>query len=236
MGSSMRAPSSMPISGSTSSIRLRRLIARPAMASAMPGQPARTLPPTRTERRAARPPLLIQMSGETAGSIAGPFDVHLFGHRGSSSIRKAPDRAFRSRTEPHDQVSSARNGACRRAYLIRVGADGSQAERSSAPAIGRSGDTGTGRGRPSRARRHAATAPAGRSAAAGRPSRAAATPPMGKGVEIRLGRDAGIRVTCGDEPMAACLAAAKPLTDRIPDMSVPPAPPAPLGAPIPPAN
>ncbi len=61
-------------------------------------------------------------------------------------------------------------------------------------------------------------------------------PPMGKGVEIRLGRDAGIRVTCGDEPMAACLAAAKPLTDRIPDMSVPPAPPAPLGAPIPPAN
>ncbi|WP_061933119.1 hypothetical protein [Aureimonas sp. AU22] len=61
-------------------------------------------------------------------------------------------------------------------------------------------------------------------------------PPMGKGVEIKLGRDAGIRINCGDEPMEACLAAAKPLTDRIPDLTLPPAPPAPTDAPMPSAN
>ncbi|WP_139224589.1 hypothetical protein [Aureimonas phyllosphaerae] len=61
-------------------------------------------------------------------------------------------------------------------------------------------------------------------------------PPMGKGVEIRLGRDAGIRINCGDEPMDACIAAAKPLTDRIPDLTLPPAPPAANGAPMPSAN
>ncbi|MBB3952706.1 hypothetical protein [Aureimonas jatrophae] len=61
-------------------------------------------------------------------------------------------------------------------------------------------------------------------------------PPMGKGVEIRLGRDAGIRINCGDEPMDACIAAAKPLTDRIPDMTLPSAPTAPIGTPVPSAN
>ena len=58
-------------------------------------------------------------------------------------------------------------------------------------------------------------------------------PPIGKGVEIRMGRDAGIRIECGDEPMQACLAAAKPLTDKIPQLTMPPAPPAPLAPPAP---
>lgn len=53
-------------------------------------------------------------------------------------------------------------------------------------------------------------------------------PPMGKGVEIRLGRDAGIRINCGDETMQACIAAAKPLTDRIADLKLPAAPQAPV--------
>ncbi|WP_156417922.1 hypothetical protein [Aureimonas sp. AU4] len=61
-------------------------------------------------------------------------------------------------------------------------------------------------------------------------------PPMGKGIELRLGRDAGIRINCGDEPMEACIAAAKPLTDRIPDLAVPPAPPGPAAATMPSAN
>ena len=39
-----------------------------------------------------------------------------------------------------------------------------------------------------------------------------------------MSEDAGIRITCGDEPMAACLAAAKPLTDKIPNHVVAPAP------------
>jgi len=59
-------------------------------------------------------------------------------------------------------------------------------------------------------------------------------PPLSKGVEIRMGRDTGIRIECGDEPMAACLAAAKPLTDKIPNLTMPPAPPAlPTAAPLP---
>lgn len=48
-------------------------------------------------------------------------------------------------------------------------------------------------------------------------------PPPIKGVEIRMGRDTGIRINCGDEPMADCLAAAKPLTDKIPNLVAPPA-------------
>lgn len=59
-------------------------------------------------------------------------------------------------------------------------------------------------------------------------------PPLSKGVEIRMGRDTGIRIECGDEPMAACLAAAKPLTDKIPNLTMPPAPTAlPTAAPMP---
>lgn len=60
-------------------------------------------------------------------------------------------------------------------------------------------------------------------------------PPMTKGVEIRMGRDTGIRIECGDEPMAACLAAARPLTDKIPNLTMPPAPPAPPAPPLAPA-
>ncbi|WP_062118535.1 hypothetical protein [Aureimonas sp. AU40] len=61
-------------------------------------------------------------------------------------------------------------------------------------------------------------------------------PPLAKGVDIRMGRDAGVRIECGDEPMDRCLAAAKPLTDRLANPPAPPAPPMPGDAPTPPAN
>ena len=61
-------------------------------------------------------------------------------------------------------------------------------------------------------------------------------PPMGKGVEIRMGRDAGIRINCGDEAMEACLAAASPLTDKIPNLTMQPPRPAGDEMPAPTAN
>ena len=61
-------------------------------------------------------------------------------------------------------------------------------------------------------------------------------PPMTKGIEIRMGKDAGFTIECGDEPMAACLTAAKPLTDKIPDLVMPSGPSDVGGAPPPPAN
>lgn len=49
-------------------------------------------------------------------------------------------------------------------------------------------------------------------------------PPLVKGVELRMGPDMGLRIECGDEPIDACLAAAKPLIDKVPNLTPPPAP------------
>ena len=51
-------------------------------------------------------------------------------------------------------------------------------------------------------------------------------PPPPTGFDIRMGKDMGLRVSCGDEPIAACIAAAKPLLDQIGTM-MPPRPDAP---------
>ncbi|MBA3325487.1 MAG: hypothetical protein H0T41_09600 [Rhodobacteraceae bacterium] len=55
-------------------------------------------------------------------------------------------------------------------------------------------------------------------------------PDMQKGFELRLGEDNVLRVTCGDEPMRACVEAVAPMIDRLS-----PAPPLPGVAP-PPVN
>lgn len=47
-------------------------------------------------------------------------------------------------------------------------------------------------------------------------------PPPRKGVDLRLGRDMGLRIDCGDEPMERCLAAAKPLLDKVPNLTIAP--------------
>ena len=55
-----------------------------------------------------------------------------------------------------------------------------------------------------------------------------APPPMMKGIDIRMGRDTGIRIECGDEALRACLEAAKPILDKLPNLTMPPAPLAPM--------
>jgi len=57
--------------------------------------------------------------------------------------------------------------------------------------------------------------------------------PPTKGFDLRMGKDNGLRVTCGDEPIEVCIAAAAPLIDRVSGMTPPPPPPA---APPAPAN
>ncbi|KTR03110.1 hypothetical protein NS365_19705 [Aureimonas ureilytica] len=44
------------------------------------------------------------------------------------------------------------------------------------------------------------------------------------GVELRMGPEMGLLIECGEEPIDACLAAAKPLIDKVPNLMAPPAP------------
>ncbi|RFC64191.1 hypothetical protein DYI37_07525 [Fulvimarina endophytica] len=56
-------------------------------------------------------------------------------------------------------------------------------------------------------------------------------PPPRAGFDIRMGKDMGMRVDCGDQPMAECVEPLRPYIDRVLEME-PAAPPPPRrGAP-----
>ena len=40
-------------------------------------------------------------------------------------------------------------------------------------------------------------------------------PPVQASFDLKMGKDHGLRVGCGDEPMQACIEAAQPLMDRL---------------------
>lgn len=99
-----------------------------------------------------------------------------------------------------------------------------------APGEGVSGGMAERRGPPGRGRGH--MGPMG-GMMAGQP------PDLMKGFDLRMGRDAGLLVECGDETMSDCVAAVRPLIDQLtgtPSASDDMPPPPPPGAPPPPGD